>query len=351
MRTIREIYDELCADFSARSGTRLVSGGDMSLRLWAVAGQVYTLEAQAAFVARQCFPQTAVGEYLDMHARIRALERGQAKKAVGRVRFYLDEERESDTRIAAGVRCMSAEEDEFVTTGQGLIPAGQKWCDVEAEAVKPGARGNIAAGSICLMVLAPVGVAGVSNTAAFTGGCDAESDEALRERVVNSYRTLPNGANAAYYETKVMGCDGVAAVTVQPKKRGRGTVDICFATESGIPRPEEIEAVRAMLDSEREICVDIAVSAPAETSVDVSAALTLGADADAAQVKKRAEEAVRACFGGAMLGRDVYRAKLLSAIMAVPGVENCALEKPEADLGISPVELPVLGRLEIRTAV
>ena len=351
MRTIREIYDELCADFSARSGTQLVSGGDMSLRLWAVAGEVYTLEAQADFVTRQCFPQTAVGEYLDMHARIRALERGKAKKAVGQVRFYLDEERESNTRIAAGVRCMSADEDEFITTGPGLIPAGQKWCDVEAEAVNPGARGNIAAGSICLMVLAPVGIAGVTNTAAFTGGCDAEEDDALRQRVVNSYRTLPNGANVAYYETKVMGCDGVAAVTVQPKKRGRGTVDICFATRSGIPRAEEIEAVRAMLDSEREICVDIAVSAPAEVRVNVSAALTLDTNSDAAEVKKRAQEAVRACFGGAMLGRDIYRAKLLSALMAVQGVENCALDAPSEDVEISPVELPVLGGLEIRTAV
>ena len=351
MRTIREIYDELCADFSARSGTQLISGGDMSLRLWAVAGEVYTLEAQADYVARQCFPQTAVGEYLDLHAGLRALERGQAKKAVGQVRFYLDEERASDTRIAAGVRCMSASEDEFVTTREGLIPAGQKWCDVAAEAVKAGARGNIAAGSVCLMVLAPVGIAGVTNTAAFSGGCDAESDDALRKRVLASYRSLPNGANAAYYETKVMACDGVAAVTVQPKKRGRGTVDICFATESGIPRADEIEAVRAMLDSEREICVDIAVSAPERKSVDVSATLTLANGVDSAEAIKNAEEAVRACFGGAMLGKSVYRAKLMSAVMAVPGVENCALTKPAADVSISAVQLPVLGTLEVRTAV
>ena len=76
---------------------------------------------------------------------------------------------------------MSASEDEFVTTREGLIPAGQKWCDVAAEAVRAGARGNIAAGSVCLMVLAPVGIAGVTNTAAFSGGCDAESDDALRQ--------------------------------------------------------------------------------------------------------------------------------------------------------------------------
>lgn len=350
MRSIRDIYDELCAEFSARSGTQLVSGGDMSIRLWAVAAEMFTLEAQADFVARQCFPQTAVGEYLDLHAAVRALERGQAKKASGLLRFFLDDTRQSDTRFAAGVRCMSADEAEFVTIADGLIPAGQSWCDVQAQAVTPGARGNIAAGAVCLMIHAPVGVSGVTNTAPFSGGCDAESDDALRQRVVASYRSLPNGANAAYYHSKVMACDGVAAVTVQPRVRGRGTVDICFATQSGIPTSGEIRAVQDMLEKEREICVDILVSAPQQVKVNVSAAVTLSGSADAAAVLENARQAVRDCFGGTMLGRNVYRARLTSAIMAVPGVENCSLDSPATDMDISPVQLPVLDSLEIRMA-
>lgn len=204
MRTVQEIYDALGAEFTARSGVELVSGGDMSLRLWAVAAEVYSLEAQAQFVTRQCFPQTAVGEYLDMHAELRGIARGRAKKAAGRLRFYMDEASQSDTAVAAGVRCMSADESEFVTTQAGTIPAGELWCDVEAEAVLPGARGNAAAGEIRYLVLPPVGISGVTNTDAFTGGSDDEGDGELRARVLRSYRTLPNGANAAYYEAKLM---------------------------------------------------------------------------------------------------------------------------------------------------
>lgn len=351
MRTIEEIYNELGADFTARSGTQLVSGGDMSLRLWAMAAEIYTLEAQARFVARQCFPQTAVGEYLDMHAQVRGLERGEAKRAEGELRFYLDEARGTDTRIAAGVRCMSGDESEFVTTAEGVIPAGELWCGVPARAVSAGARGNAAAGEICYMVLPPVGVSGVKNAEAFTGGCDAEDDEALRGRVVGSYRTLPNGANAAYYEAKVMQCDGVAAVTVQPKKRGLGTVDICFSTAAGIPSERELASVRALLESEREICVDIAVAPPEPVRVNVSAAVTVGNGRSFEEVHERVSEAVRGCFGGAMLGRGVYRARLLSAIMGVDGVENCALTAPAADVAAGAVQLPELGALEIRQAV
>ncbi len=351
MRTIQEIYDELGADFTERSGVELVSGGDMSLRLWAVAAEVYSLEAQAEFVSRQCFPQTAVGEYLDMHAEVRGLTRGEAKKASGKLRFYMDEARASDTTVAAGVRCMSVDESEFVTTRAGLIPAGELWCDVEAEAVAPGARGNAAAGEICYLVLPPVGIDGVRNTSAFTGGTDDESDEALRARVLGSYRTLPNGANAAYYEAKVMQLPGVRAVTVQPKKRGLGTVDICFATEAGIPSGDELNAARALLESEREICVDIAVTAPTAVSVNVTATLTLAAGAVFEDVKQRAEAAVRACFGGEMLGRSVYRARLMAALMAVDGVENCAISAPANDVAISPVQLPAPGSIVIKAAV
>ncbi len=351
MRTIQEIYDELGADFTARSGVELVSGGDMSLRLWAVAAEVYSLEAQAEFVSRQCFPQTASGGYLDMHAGVRGLSRGEAKRAAGKLRFYTDEARASDTAVAAGVRCLSVDESEFVTTGTGLIPAGELWCDVEAEAVNAGARGNAAAGEICYLVLPPVGISGVRNMSGFTGGSDAESDEALRARVLGSYRTLPNGANAAYYEAKVMQLPGVRAVTVQPKKRGLGTVDICFATEAGIPGQDELDAARELLEGEREICVDIAVRAPKPVAVNVSAALELGAGAAFEDVKKRAEAAVRACFGGEMLGRGVYRARLMAAIMGVDGVENCALSAPAADVAISPEQLPELGTLTIKAAV
>lgn len=144
---------------------------------------------------------------------------------------------------------------------------------------------------------------------------------------------------------------GVRAVTVQPKKRGLGTVDICFATEAGVPGEDEIDAARELLESEREICVDIAVAAPTTVTVNVSAAVALSAGAVFEDVKERAEEAVRGCFGGEMLGRGIYRAKLMAALMGVDGVENCVISAPEADVAIGLEELPELGSIVIEAAV
>ena len=351
MRTMEEIYAAMAEDFSARSSVALIEGGDMSLRLWAMAAEVFALEVQADFVLRQSFPQTAVGGYLDMHAQERGLTRGAAEKAHGTLRFYLDEERTADLSVPAGTVCMSVSGAEFVSAEPGIIPAGETYCDVAAEAVDAGAGGNIPALAIRYIELPPSGISGVTNTQAFSGGCSAETDEELRSRVLASYRALPNGANKAYYESRVLGVSGVESVTVIPKARGLGTVDVYFATQSGIPDAGMVTAVQDLLDGEREICVDIEVSAPTPVTVNVAAVVETAGGSDFAAVSAAAENAVRACFGGKGLGKNLYRAKLSAAIMAVEGVENCTVTLPAADVEIDETELPVIGTVTISQAV
>ena len=350
MRTIEEIYGALIADLVSAGGVVPAEGGDMALRLRSFAAEVFTLEAQADFVARQSFPQTAVGEYLDNHAALRGLARGAAQKAVGALRFSLNAASADDVTIPAGTECMTAAGVSFVTTAAGTIEAGDTWCGVAAQAAEAGSGGNVPAGTIVYMKHAPTAVSAVTNAGAFTGGTDGEDDEALRARVLSSYRTLPNGANAAYYESKVRSFENVEAVTVLPKNRGIGTVDVVFATYSGVPTQTEVDAVQALLDSEREICVDIAVSAPVTAVVNVSAALTVADGYVFSEVKAAAEAALTAAFSGAMLSRPVYLAWLNSLLMAVEGVENCTLTAPAADIAAVDGTLPVLGTVTISEA-
>ena len=343
MRTIDEIYEALVVDLVEAGGVTPPAGGDMALRLRAVAAEIFTLEAQADFVTRQCFPQSAVGEYLDRHAEVRGLARGAAQKADGTLRFWLETPRETDTPVPAGTVCMTADGTGFVTTEDAAILAGELFCETAAEAAEAGSGGNVAAGAIAYMRMAPPAISGVTNPSAFSGGTDGEDDAELRARVLASYRKLPNGANAAYYENKVLSCPNVEAVTVMPRVRGRGTVDVTFATYGGVPEPEEVAAVQALLDSEREICVDIKVSAPDTVKVNVAAALTIADGYVYGEVAKAADAALRAYFSGARLSKPVYRAALCALLMAVDGVENCALTLPAGDVSISEKTLPLLG--------
>lgn len=85
----------------------------------------------------------------------------------------------------------------FVTTEPGTIEAGQTQVEVSAEAEQAGTAGNVAAGTVIYLNLAPAGVAGCVNPSAFTGGTEPEDDEAFRARILDSFQRLPNGANAA----------------------------------------------------------------------------------------------------------------------------------------------------------
>ena len=347
MKTVEEIYGEMKAAISQSAGVTLRDDGDMGLRLYAVAAELYSLWVQADFVERQCFPQTATGSYLDAHAQLRGLSRQGAVCAEGAITFTLGEVWTQDRTIEAGAACTTAAGTAFVTTEAGVIPAGETACTVPAQAVEPGAAGNVPAGSVTVMVLPPVGVASCSNAAAFAGGADAEGDEALRARVLASYKQLPNGANAAYYAALARSVDGVGAVEVLPKKRGVGTVDLVIAGAEGVPAQSLVAAVQALVERSREICVDVLVSAPETETVNVQLKLDVEANADFTAVSQAVEAALEGHFTGALLGRGVLLAEMGNLVYQVPGVKNYAFIQPAADLAPEAGTLPVLGQVAI----
>ena len=344
MKTIEEIYAEMCADFTRRSGMEVSAGGDLSARLYAAAAQVCGLYAQADWVGRQCFPQTAQGEYLDLHAGMRAIERKSAGKAQGTVRFFADAEGQTARDVPAGTVCMTAGLVRFETTQDGAVAAGEDHVDLPVRAVEAGAAGNVAAGSVRMLSAAPAGITGCTNPQAMTGGTDAEDDESLRSRILDTYARMPNGANSAYYEQQAMGVDGVADVTVLPRSRGRGTVDVVIAGTQGTPEQELIDRVQARLESNREIAVDVQVLPPDPVTVDVEVEID---SARPQQTLPLVEETIRQWFSVPRLGKDVLRAQLTSLIFGVDGVDNCVLISPAADVTVDAGELSVPGTVTV----
>ena len=347
MKSVDEIYQELLAAFARRAGFTPEDACDLSVRLYAAAAQIQALDIQAEWVLDQSFPQTAQGVYLDRHAAMRGLSRLPASRAVGTLRFSVESPPALAVNIPAGTVCMTADERRFQTTAGATLAAGATYADAPAEALEAGGGGNAVAGAVRFLTACPVAVTACTNPAAFSGGSDAEDDETLRRRVLESYRRLPNGANAAWYEQTAMSHDGVAAARAVGRARGIGTVDVYIAGESGLPGAALLEEVRADLRERREIAVDVAVKAPAAVPVNVSAAIAVGENADFDEVKARAELAISTLFTGRMLGRPVLLAELGSRLYALEGVENCRLSAPAADLAADSAVLPVLGTLTV----
>ena len=347
MKEWTEIYEQMRGTFAQRAGFVPSEGCDSAVRLYALAAELQSLLMQADWVLDQSFPQTAQGMYLDYHAETRGITRGAAEKAAGTIRFAAADKVTAACPIEKGTVCMTAEGVRFETTENAAIAVGSQWVDVPAQAVEAGAGGNVIAGTVTLLSAMPVGVVQCTNPAAFSGGCDAESDEALRGRILASYQRLPNGANAAYYEQEAMRYPGVAAAKAVGRARGIGTVNVVIATHAGVPDAALLAAVETDLQKKREIAVDVKVLAPTVETVAVTAALKAAPGYTFAEVKAGAQSALEALFTGELLGKSVTTAKLLTLLCGVEGVENVHLTAPAADVAVGSTELPMLGTVTL----
>ena len=342
-----ELYNELMAAFAEATGMEAAGSGDLAARMYAVAAQLWGLYVQCDWVNRQCFPQTAQGEYLDLHAQLRGVERREATAAEGVLRFTVDAAGAADREIAAGTVCMTTGLTRFETIEAGTLEAGETSVDIRARALEAGSAGNVAAGTILQMAVAPVGVSRCTNPAAFTGGTDREDDETLRARVLETYRRLPNGANAAFYQQGALSFDEVAAAAVIPRPRGVGSVDVVVSTAAGAPSAELLEELEDYFEARREIAVDVQVRAPEMETVDVTVQVAAEEGQDAQAVQDAVEAALRGWFDGRRLGQSVLRAALGELVFHVEGVANYALTAPAADVAVEVDVLPRLGTLTV----
>ena len=347
MKEWTEIYEQMRGTFAQRAGFVPSEGCDSAVRLYALAAELQSLLMQADWVLDQSFPQTAQGMYLDYHAETRALTRLPAAKATGVLRFSAPSAAVTDYEIDAGSVAMTSGGVRFETTEKATLAKGKNYVDVPAIAVEAGANGNAIAGAIHLMSVYPVGITQCENPEAFSGGSDEESDEKLRERVLESYKRLPNGANAAFYEQEAMRFPTVASAKAVGRARGIGTVDVYVSTHAGAPEEKLLGEIAAALQKKREIAVDVAVKAPTERTIPVRAELTAEQGWTMQEITDAATAALQAYFTGERLGEAVYTAKLASILYGVEGVKNCHLLAPEADVSVSATELPVLGAVTL----
>lgn len=347
MKTVDEIYQEMIACFGDRTGMEPREGCDLSARLYALAAQVYSLYVQADWVVRQAFPQTAEGNYLDYHAQLRSLERKPAVAAEGVVRFTAGEAASTSRSIPKGTVCMTAGLVRFETTKSVVLSAGKLTVEAPVQALEPGEAGNVSAGTILSMAVAPMGIASCTNPKACAGGADAETDGALRERVLDTFKRLPNGANTAFYQQGALSFDQVAAAAVIARPRGVGSVDVIPATLAGLPSQELLKELEDYFNERREIAVDLRVRAPATVTVNVAVKVEAEPGRDKSEVLDRVKKTLQGWFTGKLLGQDILRAKLGELIYHCEGVVNYTITTPASDRMVDDDVLPILGTLKV----
>ena len=122
MKTTQEIYEQMRDQMAQRSGCAPDDGCELAVRLYAAAAQIESLYAYADWSRRQCFPQSAAVEYLDMHAQNHGLTRDPAKCARGTLIIGIDRALDfaltiPEPRLPMRDQMSAAEFDQMMATG------------------------------------------------------------------------------------------------------------------------------------------------------------------------------------------------------------------------------------------
>lgn len=334
--TLKAIIDRIDADAQARLSASELRRSDYLAYRRVLAGVSHELYSAIEYARRQLFSDSAETEFLERIASVLGITRRQATRAEGTAQFTW----ERITDIPAGTLLQTSAGVQYYTSGS---PDAEG--NVSIRASVAGSASNIAeSGTELSLVSAVAGVTRAVTTSAIAGGADAETDAALRARVLERTRKPPRQGTKEDYIAWAQEVSGVGSVWVFPKEQGDGSVTIRFLTDdSEFPDTELIEKVKRHVESKCSVLATLYVVSPVAQKFD----LTLKIKPDTAAVRARALTKLKALFlEEAVPGGTIYLSHIHAALSAVTGETDHTIVSPEEDLAASDTaHLPVLGEV------
>ncbi len=290
------------------------------------------LEFYLPQVIRLFFPQWSTGIYLDYKAAERNIKRKVSTRASGTLTITGSE----GTTISKGsIFATAAINDQpsinYETTEDAVIP-DEGTIDVEAQCTETGVAGNTKAGTIVLKVSNISGVTGVTNSEDFSGGNEDESDESLRERILEYDRSSGSSyvGNKGDYRRWAKSVNGVGeAVVVSPEDKS-GKVTIILTDQNGDPATQQLcEAVYNYImrpDNEYERLAPpnavLYCIAPETVSITISATIEMTGKESLSTIKKMFIEQTSLYLAQASSEKEVKYTKIGSILSSISGVND-----------------------------
>ncbi|HOL44822.1 MAG TPA: baseplate J/gp47 family protein [Methanothrix sp.] len=155
----------------------------------AIAIQLHILQKLIAEKEKELNVLTATGAALDALVKDRLpFGRDPGTEARGTVKFSCIVTPSRDITIPKGTQVGAYDTDGnmylFETTQDAVLEAGMDHVYVDVVAVETGAKYNVAAGAVRLIMTPVTGIDAVVNEYAMQGGTDQEDDESLRQRYI-----------------------------------------------------------------------------------------------------------------------------------------------------------------------
>jgi uncharacterized phage protein gp47/JayE len=342
--TLQEIVDRVQSDLA----TRLVLTGAVlrrsALTVFArvLAGAVHLLHGHLEFLAQQIFPDTSEVEYLERQANLFGLTRTVATFATGNATATGSD----GTIIPAGTVLQRADGVQYTSDAEGIISSGT--ATLALTATVAGLAGN-ADVDVVLTFVSPVENVMATATVAsggLAGGADAETDDALRERLLTRMRQPPHGGSSADYIAWAKEVAGVTRAWVYPQELGAGTVTVRFVRDddgSGsaiIPSAGEVTAVQDYINPRRPVTATVTVVAPVAVALNFTIHVVPDNSATRAAVQAELEDLLRR---DGQPGGTILLSQIRVAVGAGDGVTDFTITTPSANVTHTTGQLPIMG--------
>jgi uncharacterized phage protein gp47/JayE len=303
------------------------------------AGAVHGLYGFIDWLSKQFIYDTAEAEYLERWATIWGVNRVGASFAAGSLQFTGT----NGTVVPAGTEVRRADGALYTTDIDATIAAGT--ATVAATARAAGAAGNTDSGTMLTLSTPIAGIESSAISVAISGGADAESDTALRDRLLRRIRHPPHGGAKHDYEAWALEIPGVTRVWVSPLETGPGTVTVRFVRDGDLsifPDTGEIAAVQAYIDERRPVTAQVSVAAPLPMPLDFS--ITVAPNTPAVRSAVAAELA-DLISREAEPGGTLYLSHVRAAISGAAGELNYTLLAPATDVTAAAGHLITMGTI------
>ncbi|MCH7418542.1 baseplate J/gp47 family protein [Pseudomonas mosselii] len=306
----------------------------------AISGAAYGLYGYMDWIAEQILPDSADEDTLERMATLRLKQpRKAAQRATGRVAFNAI----AGARLEPDTLLQSDDGRSYRVSETPVLVAGVN--QVAVEALDPGTVGNAEAGLALFSVQPVAGVGGPFTVLApgVRGGVAVESLEALRARVIRSYRVIPHGGSADDYVTWALEFPGVTRAWCRRNYLGPGTVGVfvmCDEDAEPLPDASQLAAVKAYIEPLRPVTAEVHVLAPTPIAVTYrlrltpdSSAVRAAVEAQLADLHKREAE----------LGEPLLLSHIREAISGASGERDHRLDWPSSDVSAQLNQLLVYG--------
>ncbi|MDO4680897.1 MAG: baseplate J/gp47 family protein [Aerococcus sp.] len=303
-------------------------------------------------VLQNSFIQTAEGYYLDLKAEEHGIKRIEASPAYGKLKITPQEG--STVRMTGNERFATIGEDPVYFHVMNRLDQPDTYL-VKAEVA--GTAGNVYVGEV-------LPVDHINNlSSAYLNEItiparDEETDDALRERIMNTYQLNDFGGNIEDYIRYTMSIEGVGAVQVYAIWNGGGTVRVVILDNKfQIPSKLLLEKVQTAIDPKQDqegigiapIGHNVTVAAPTKRTIDVTLHVDLVIGYAMESIKSLITRTLESFFSKLRSQWDkhnenyqymqtVYRSQIISALLQLDGVANVAdvkLNGKDQDLALT----------------